>query len=258
MSIPSNRNEFLLRLKQNLGHPVIQINVTDEQIDNRIDEALYEFYRRHHEAVENIYMIIQGITDEQVAQGYINLPEDIIGVSEVFRVNNVSNIWSIDFQYQMAELYSLSNVMRHGGIFYFYTQRMHLKLLNQMFSPDRQFNFNAITNDLIIAGGLKDTAQLENSIVIKCFRKVIGTGETTPNTNSKVANIWKSQWLIDYATALVKYQWGQNLGKYREIELLGGVKMNGGEIKQEATEELKELKQELIDQYSLPIDFLIG
>ena len=256
MSIPHDRKEFAERIKQNLGYPVIQINVTDEQIDNRIDEALYEFYRRHHEAVENIYMVITP-SDAEVASGLINMPPEIIGISEIYRINNVSNMWSIDYQYQMAELYSLSNVMRHGGIFYFYTQRMHLELLNQMFSPDRQFNFNSITNDLIIAGGLKDLANIEGSMVAKVFRKVMGDGEEV-DTNVKQANIWKSQWLIDYATALVKLQWGQNLGKYQNIQLLGGVSMNGGEIKAEAKEEIKELMEELRDEYQLPIDFLVG
>ena len=260
--IPTNKQEFIEFCLRKLGEPVIKVNVDPAQIDDRVTEALYMFYDNHYHAVEGTYALFT-LTDAEMANttdNYVLLPEDIVGVSEVYRFNNSSNIWSIDFQYQLAELYSLSNVMRYGGINYYYTQRMHLELLEQLFSPERQFDFNYLTHKLIIQGGLQDLALNEAAFVLKCFRKIedADADEDTSDSTMPTGNIWKDRWLQQYATELIRENWAQNMSKYQNIQLLGGVVMDGNAMKAEARERIKELEDDLRDKYSLPCDFIVG
>ena len=56
MAIPNTRatlKEYCLR---SLGKPVIEINVDDDQIDDRIDEALQYFSQYHYDGVERMYL----------------------------------------------------------------------------------------------------------------------------------------------------------------------------------------------------------
>ena len=38
--LPTTRDEFIDIIKRNLGAPVVDINVDDDQVDDRVDEAL--------------------------------------------------------------------------------------------------------------------------------------------------------------------------------------------------------------------------
>lgn len=259
MSIPQNRLEFSEYCLRKLGAGAIAINVTPEQIDDRISEALYEFYMHNYQAVEIVWAMFSP-TSADIARGYTILPPEILGVSELYRASNSSNLYSVDFQMRLAEIQSLSSNRVFAGINYFFSLKMHMQLLDQIFSPDPQFSYNPLTNKLLIAGGLKDTAANTGIITIKCFQRIVGTGDTdfTADSNTLTANIWSNRWLQKYATALLMEQWGQNLSKYQTVALLGGATMNGMQMAEKASAEIVKLEQELKDTFELPPSGFIG
>jgi hypothetical protein len=56
MANPSSRQELIDYCLRSLGHPVLEINVDDDQLEDRIDEA-FQFYREYHyDAVELVYL----------------------------------------------------------------------------------------------------------------------------------------------------------------------------------------------------------
>ena len=56
MSSPSSRQNLIDYCFRKLGHPVIEINVDDDQVEDRIDEA-FQYYRDfHYDAVEKVYL----------------------------------------------------------------------------------------------------------------------------------------------------------------------------------------------------------
>lgn len=55
MAGPSTRNQFKDYCLRRLGHPVIQINVDDDQVEDRIDDALQFFHDYHFDGCEKIY-----------------------------------------------------------------------------------------------------------------------------------------------------------------------------------------------------------
>lgn len=275
MSVPKNRLEFIEHCLRRLGQPVIKVNVSPSQLDDRVDEATYRFHEKHYLAVETIWAIFVP-SHEDLKRGYVILPEDIIGVSDVYRASNTSNIYSIDFLMKLGELQALSKT-EFSGIQYYYTIKMHLELLNEMFSPERQYNFNPLSHKLILAGGLKDVKYTEGVFALRVYRKL---GDFQQEKKSDIefpervdedhhsqmqfdkhkipVNIYADRWFQRYATALIKENFGQNLSKYQNVQLLGGISMNGDQIKAEAKEEIKELEQELDDTYSEPPIGLIG
>ena len=274
MSIPKNKPEFVEHCLRRLGQPLIKINVAPQQIDDRVDEAMYRFYEKHYLATEVCWAIFTP-NKEDIKNGYVMLPPDIIGVSDVFHASNTSNIYSIDFLMRLSELQSLSKT-DFAGISYYCTVKMHMELLNEMFSPQIQYDYNSLSRKLILAGGLKNTVYVEGMFALRVYRKlldeshfhsrtsedhdgshILGGDPEDHSTGRIPVNVFQDRWLQLYTTALIKLQWGQNLGKHQNIQLLGGIMMNGSEIKAEAKAELVELEAQLNSDYSLaPIGFI--
>ena len=79
-------------------------------------------------------------------------------------------------------------------------------------------------------------------LIIECYRKL------DPSTYTDIFN---NIHLKRYATALIKKQWGSNLNKFQNVQLLGGVTMNGDQIYQQAVDEIREIEQ-FIDNHQYP------
>jgi hypothetical protein len=73
-----------------------------------------------------------------------------------------------------------------------------------------------------------------------------------------MTDIYNDMWLKRYATALVKYQWGENLSKFSGIQLPGGVTLDAQQIKQEAQEEIQRLEEESRLNFEMPVMDMIG
>jgi len=56
MAKPNSRATLISYCKRELGHPVIEINVDDDQVDDRIDEALQFYQEYHHDSIEKVYL----------------------------------------------------------------------------------------------------------------------------------------------------------------------------------------------------------
>lgn len=261
--IPTSRVEFADYCLRKLGDPVININISPEQLDDRIDEALSYFYERHYDGTEIVHMLHE-ITTDEMAQGYIELPSDIVGVTDIFRLNSSgSGLFSVEFQYQLQELYSSGgvNMFRTGDVTYWYMINSHLSLINKYFSPARSFQYNENSQRLQILGGLNNSSRIDGGYVgIKAFKKVLGEASQNPtigNTET-VGNIWKNRWLQQYASALIRLQWGGNMSKFKDIKLLGGVTLSGSELVSQAREDITFLEQELDSRYRHIPGFIMG
>ena len=64
MAAPSTKAEFKEYCLRQLGAPVLEINVDDDQIDDRIDDALQYFRERHYDGSERMYLKHQFTEDD--------------------------------------------------------------------------------------------------------------------------------------------------------------------------------------------------
>jgi len=120
-------------------------------------------------------------------------------------------------------------------------------MVQDLISGMSNLRFNRITNKVYIDWDWSVDVAEGDYIVLETYQKV---GDTT--------ELWGDPFLKDYATALVKEQWGMNLSKFEGVQLPGGVTLNGRAILEDARTEIERLKEQMSLSYELPVDFLVG
>lgn len=246
MSIPTNREQFKDWCLRQLGHPVIQINVDDDQVDDRIDEALQYFQDFHFDGVERWYLKHQ-ITEEDKNNGYIPITDNIIGVTRMWPVsttNAAMNMFDLRYQLRLHDLYDFTSTSYVN----FVLTQQHIRTLDMMFAGEPLIRFNRHTNKLYLDMGWSKL-EVGEYIIIEGFIIV------DPNS---YANVWNDRMLKRYATALIKRQWGNNMGKFSGMQLPGGITMNGQQIYEQAVAEIAEIEQLIRSSYEEPPMMQIG
>ena len=246
MAIPSTRAEFKEYCLRKLGKPVIEINVDDDQVEDRIDEALLYFADYHFDGTEKTYYQYP-VTNEDITNKYITMPENIIGVINLFPIGqalNTNNLFNIRYQIALNDLYTLTSV----SMVPYYMALQHVQFLEQMLVGQQPLRYNRHVNKLYLDMDWK-IVNVGDKLLVEAYTVV------DPNVYTKT---WGDRWLARYATALIKQQWGQNIKKYQGMQLPGGLTFNGQQIYDEATQERQDLEKEMITSYSLPVTDMIG
>lgn len=254
MAIVTTRTELEEYCLRKLGAPVIDINVADEQIDDRIDEALEVYQEYHADATIKTYFK-HLVTATDVTNKWIPVPNNIIFVTHLFpiRVGSSSGAGMFDIKYQMMlnDMVNLNNFT--GGMDYFVQMKQYLDLINMSLNGTPQIAYQRRQNRLHIFGDFDDKdIQAGHYLVAEAYALV------DPTTTSGTKSIYNDMWLKSYAAALIKRQWGSNLMKFEGMTLPGGVMLNGRQIYDDASAEIQVLEEKLRLEFELPIDFYIG
>ena len=247
MGIPASKEQLKDWCLRQLGFPVIEINVDDDQVDDRIDEAFQYFQQFHFDGVENTYTKHQ-ITSTDIANKWIPISNQIVGVTRIFPVaasNATVNMFDLRYQLRLHELYDFTST---SYVNYVLTMQ-HIRTLDMLFSGEQPIRFNRHTNRLYLDWNWTQFAQAGEFIIIE------GRVITDPDTYSRVYN---DMMLKRLATAYIKRQWGANMSKFAGMQLPGGITMNGIQIYQDAVNEIKELEQQIRDTYEEPPAFIMG
>lgn len=249
MSTPSSRQLLSDYCLRNLGAPVIEINLDDDQIDDRIDEAI-QFYRDYHsDAIIKTYRKHQCIA-EDLTNKYVDLPESVLFVSRVLPLTNNnsfgSSMWSARYQMMLNDIYDLQYA---GALVNYDMTRQYLEMLDMMLNGTPPCRFNRHMNRLFIDVEWGYELLEGDWFVVECYETV------DPDAFTKVYN---DLFLKKYTTALFKRQWGNNLKKFEGIQLPGGVTMNGQKIFDEAIDEIAKLEEEAQLKYEYPPSFFVG
>lgn len=257
MAQVTNRTEFKDYCLRRLGFPVIDINVDDDQVEDRIDDALQYWQDYHFDGLQKVYYIkLVGATE--VNQKYIDLtdskdadgnPMEIVGISRIFPLQDSQanvNMFDLRYQLRLNELYDFTSA---SYINYTLTQQ-HLRSLELMFSGEVPIRFQRHMQRLYIDWAWGSTEAPAGTVVIAEAYAVIN-----PDVYGKV---WNDRWLKEYATALVKRSWGANLKKFNNLQLPGGVTLNGDKIYDEAFQEIKALEDEMAENYFSPLEWFMN
>lgn len=247
MTLPTSRAELIDYCLRKLGHPVIDINVDDDQVEDRIDEAIHYMQEFHFESVQRIYIQHQ-ITASDKTNRYLPISSEVIGVTRLLPLTNTNpshSMFDLNYQIRLNDLPSFTSQSYVG---YFITQT-HLRMLDMMFIGEVPIRFNKHTNRLYPDWDW-NTDAVEGTYVI-----AEGFAVVDPETYT---DFYSDRMLLELATSLVKQQWGTNMKKFTGLQLVGGVGLNGQQIYDEATQEITTLKQEIRDTYEEPPQFIIG
>jgi len=275
MAKPSTRQGLIDYCLRQLGAPVLEINVADEQIDDLVDDAIQYFNERHYDGVERMYLKYK-ITQEDIDRGkakntdgvgivtttgssagstfnfyetsnYIQVPDSVIGVEKIFKFDTSSisgGMFSIKYQLFLNDLYYFNSV----ELLQYAMVKTYLEDIDYLLTTDKQIRFNKRQNRLYldIDWGAESA---DNWLVLECYRAL------NPAEFSKVYN---DSFIKKYLTALIKKQWGQNLIKFQGVKLPGGIELNGRQIYDDAERELEDIKQRMTLEYELPPLDMIG
>lgn len=247
MATPTTKAEFKEYCLRKLGKPVIEINVDDDQVDDRIDEAIRFWYDYHFDGSARTYYKHQ-ITSDDVTNKYITLPENIIGAVSVFSMGDPSirsdDLFNIRYQIALNDLYTLTNV----SLIPYFQVMQHLGLITELLVGKKPIRYERHKDRLHIDMDW-NTVAVGEYILVEAYEVV------DPETWT---DSWNDRWLQNYATALIKRQWGSNLTKFSGLSLPGGVQFNGDKIYDDANAEIMKLEEEMIVSYSLPVLDMIG
>ena len=246
MGIPASREQLKDWCLRQLGFPVIEINVDDDQVDDRIDEALQYFQQFHYDGVERWYLKHQ-ITQENIDNGWIPITENIIGVTRIFPIassNATVNMFDLRYQLRLHELYDFTST---SYVNYVLTMQ-HIRTLDMLFSGEQPIRFNRHTDKLYIDwnAGMMNVGEwliIEGYIIVD------------PDAYTDVYN---DMMLKRLATSYIKRQWGNNMKKFGGMQLPGGIQMNGQQIYEEAVQEITALEEQIRNTYEEPPQFILG
>lgn len=248
MAVPTTRDEFKNWILNKLGRPTLEINVSDEQIDDRIDEALRFWWDNDSDGTERQYYKYT-ITDQDVTNHYLTLPDNIIGAVQIFDPSLFeSSDILLNVRYQLIAS-DLLNVANQTMVPYVMTMQ-HISLIQEVLNGMIPIRYNRISNRLYI-----DASWTERMFTSGGYVVIDAYSVVDPQTYTKA---FGDRMLLNYAYLLVKQQWGTNLKKFEGMELPGGLKFNGQQIYDEATADLEKLEAEIINSYSLPSMLFIG
>jgi hypothetical protein len=316
--IPASRDQLETYCLRKLGAPVLTINLSPEQLEDRIDEALQYFREYHQEGTQETFFkrkitastmtftgvpvgtFVQGETltggtsgakakfhdmsttvvarmlvdsgtfviNEVITGGtsgatatligaspvtlgdldnqYIPTTDAIMAVISAIPLGSTKfNLFDFRYQYMLNNIREISNMDLVG----YYIKMQHISLINDLFNTQPTIDFSRKMNRITIDWNWKVALKIDDYIVFRCIS--ILDPETYPK-------IYGDEFLIEYTTQLIKKQWGENLKKFGNVQLLGGVSLNGKEIYDEADAEIRALRESASKTYQLPPPFFVG
>jgi hypothetical protein len=296
MAQPIDRTSFIQYCLNQLGAPVIRIELDPIQTDQAVDDALTMFRENHYNGSQRTYLK-HTVTSTDITNRWFPVDDSILNVISLCMANEANlNIFDIRYQLRLQDFYNFSNVsMQH----YVITMEK-LSLLDWLLNPQPKIEFNRLNNRLYANVDWSSRVNLGDILVFECYQSISessgtpwditvtynlndvvsygGTsyislaGSNTGNTPSTApvssfwaptvletqVRLWQDRWLKKYATALMRKQWGANLKKFKNVATLGGVTLDGKEVYEEGKSEVKELEEELFRDYQAPTRIFIG
>ena len=281
MAQPASRSDLVNYCKRQLGAPVLEINVAEEQIDDLIDDALQYFHERHFDGVTQVflkYKLTQADIDRGRARGdnktvgivtttasstidgssvtfsfeensnYLQIPPEVIGINKIFRYDGSqtvsNNMFSVKYQMFLNDIYYWGST----ELLTYAMTKTYLEDMDFLLNTQKQIRFNQRQDRLYLDIDWADVTE-NDYIIIDCYRLL------NPNDFTRV---WNDSFLKRYVTQLIKRQWGQNLMKFQGVKLPGGVELNGRQIYDDAQKELDVIRETMSNTYELPPLDMIG
>ena len=268
MANPATRETLKQYALRALGKPVIEINVDDDQLEDRLDEALQYFAQYHYDGIRRTYLKYQyteadktrmtGDSDESVTKNsvttswkegnnFLVVPESVISVINIFPFSNKSNMNLFDVRYQLRlnDLYDFSST----SIINYDIVLRHLDFLDHILVGEKPLRFNQHDNRLFIDMDWKNDLAVGEFLVIEAYRKL---------DPEQFTDVYNDIYLKRYVTALFKKQWGANLSKFDGVAMIGGVTLNGRQIYSEALADVEKLETEIRSSFELNPAMMIG
>jgi hypothetical protein len=225
--------------------------VATEQTDDRVDEALQYYQLFHMDAVDRM-LLTHTIIQDDIDNGYLTIIEPVMTVTKVIWTGTgitTGDFASDQWQYQANIFGSLGfKSCTNTSLSDYAISMSHLSDVNYLLNNMPTVQYSSHSNRLYIDDDWSNRA-VDEVIAYEAYVKL------DPDTHN---DVWNDVWLKDYGTALIGRQWGRNLQKFQQVELPGGIILNGDDIFNQYNDEIIRLKEEMELKFEFPPDFSIG
>ena len=277
---PSSRTDFKTYCLRKLGAPVLEINLASEQCEDLIDDALQMFQERTFDGAAQTYLkykLTQADIDRGAGPGsaspvgittttatstvgitstfsyeennnFLQIPPEVIGVYKIFHFDGsntiTNNMFSVKYQLFLNDIYfwGATELLTYA------MTKTYLEDINFLLTTEKQIRFNKRQDRLYLDIDW-DSVNEGDWLIIDCFRLL---------DPSDYGRVWNSQFLKQYATALMKRQWGQNLLKFGGVKLPGGIELNGRQIYDDGQRDIDFIMERMSSTYELPPLDMVG
>jgi len=283
MAQPGSRSEFKQYCLRQLGAPVLEINVADEQVDDIIDDAVQFFQERHFDGVSQAYLKYK-ITQDDIDRGrasmetgkkqtgittttatadiagtdvtfsyyensnFLQIPASVIGVTKIYHFDGTNtmtnNMFSVKYQMFLNDIYYWGST----ELLTYAMTKTYLEDINFLLTTEKQIRFNQRMDRLYLDVDWQAVNE-GDFIIMECFRAL---------NPADFPRVWNDSFLKPYVTALMKRQWGQNLLKFQGVKLPGGIELNGRQIYDDGEKDLEIIREQMSNMYEMPPLDMIG
>ncbi len=248
MASVTSRQGLIDYCLRRLGQPVIEINIDEDQLEERVDDALEYFQEYHFDGVEKVFLK-HLITAEDITNEYIPMGNPVISVVRVLPIPSFDSFqggfFNEEYQLRLNDLNSFSG----SSLIQWEMTQQNFSLVEQLFSIAPTMMFNRKQNRVYLEADWNDKFSVNDVLVIESYRAL------NPSTFTEV---WNDMFLKKYTTALIKRQWGENLKKFQGVVLPGGITLDGKTIYDEAVEEIAKIEEQMSLSFELPADGFVG
>ena len=277
---PSSRTDFKTYCLRKLGAPVLEVNLASEQCEDLIDDALQLFQERAFDGATQTYLKykvtqadidrgkgpgstdVVGITTTTATSSvgitstfsyeennnFLQIPPEVLGVTKIFHFDGsntiTNNMFSVKYQLFLNDVYFWGST----ELLSYAMTKTYLEDINFLLTTEKQIRFNKRQDRLYLDLDW-DSLTVDDWLIIDCYRLI---------DPSDFGRVWNSQFLKEYATALMKRQWGQNLLKFNGVKLPGGIELNGRQIYDDGQKDIDTIMEKMSNTYELPPLDMVG
>ena len=280
MAQPLSRSDFKTYCLRQLGAPVLEINLASEQCEDLIDDALQMFQERTFDGATQTYLkykIRQGDIDRGKGPGqtgvvgittttatstvgitstfsfeesnnFLQVPPEVLGVTKIFHFDGsntiTNNMFSVKYQLFLNDIYFWGST----ELLSYAMTKTYLEDINFLLTTEKQIRFNKRQDRLYLDIDW-DSVSADDWLILDCYRLL---------DPSDYGRVWNSLFLKQYAVALMKRQWGQNLLKFGGVKLPGGIELNGRQIYDDGQRDIDMIMERMSSTYELPPLDMVG
>lgn len=237
--IPKNRDELVRRMLEDLGEPVIKVNLAKEQLENAVDDAIDFWQLWHHESQDHTFLRVE-ITQEMLDNNAVKLPDSVFAVLQIVNPGAGSGgaVSWMSYEFEMTRDAMFDTMKQSGGGLSSYVMtKQKLADMQHLLIKPLPFDYRYHKRELTVFGNLSDYYSVGSYMLIEVMGFLYKSSH----------NIWGDQALRKLATAYAKKYWGQNLIKFAGVALPGGTMLNGSEIYQQAMQDIEKAEQHITD-----------
>tara|TARA_B100000902_G_scaffold209520_1_gene199394 strand:+ start:147 stop:896 length:750 start_codon:yes stop_codon:yes gene_type:complete len=249
MAKPNSKDTLKDYCLRALGAPVIEVNIDDDQLDDRVDESL-QFYQHYHQDAIEKFFLVHTVTSTDITNGYIPINDLITDVVRLMPINDSTSgdsMFDVRYQIHLNDLYNLGFM---GSLAEYVMSMEYLNLLDTVVDSDeKHISFERHKDRLTIHMDWSEEVAVGDKLVVEAYRII------DPDTYTQV---YDDYYLKKYCTALIKKQWGLNLLKFEGMQMPGGVTFNGRQLYDDAIADLEKLEEEARLNWEAPVDFYTG